>query len=53
MATARTETTHGPTYSMTRLIGAKIFHLLMLLFVLPLTVEVIRHMDQPLQWPHQ
>ena len=29
------------------------FHLSMPLFVLPLTVEVTRHMDRPLQWPHR
>jgi len=31
----------------------KRFRQLMPLFVLPLTVEVTRHMDQPLQWPHR
>ena len=60
MATARTETTRGPTYSMTRVIWATpwqkgficrchCFHC----HYSPLTVEVTRHMDQPLQWPHR
>ena len=48
MVTARTETIGGPTYSMARAIL-----LLMPLFALPFSVEVTRHMDQPLQWPHQ
>ena len=50
------ETTRGPTYSMARAIGATTWqkvHLLMPLHVLLLTVEVTRHMDRPLQWPHQ
>ena len=53
METARTETTRGPTYSMAQAIRAKMVHLLMPLFALPLTVEVSRHMDRPLQWPHR
>jgi len=60
MATARTETTHGPTYSMTRAIGATRWqkgficqcHCLRCHYS-PLTVEVTRHMDWPLQWPHR
>jgi len=32
---------------------AKRFYLLRLLFALPLAVEVTRHMDRPLQWPHR
>ena len=50
MATARTETTRGPTYS-TRAIWATPWHkgfLSMPLFALPLTVEVTRHMERPL-----
>jgi len=57
LATARMETTRGPTYSMARVIGgyrmAKRFHLLMPLYVLPLTVGVTHHMDRPLQWQHR
>jgi len=61
MATARMETTRGPTYSMTRVIEAtpwqksKSFicrcHCWHCYFS-PLTAEVTRHMDRPLQWPH-
>jgi len=50
MAIARTETTRGPTYS-TRAIWATPWHkgfLSMPLFALPLTVEVTRHMERPL-----
>jgi len=64
------ETTHGPTYSMTRAIGATPWrrgssvdaqyclhchcrcHCLRCHYS-PLTVEVNRHMDWPLQWPHR
>ena len=58
LATARTETTCGPTYvfngSNDRCYRmAKRFHLSMPLFVLPLTVEVTLYMDRPLQWPHR
>jgi len=60
MATARTETTRGPTYSMTRAIGAtpwqKNFirrcHCLHCHYS-SLTVEVTCHMDRPLQWSHR
>ena len=60
MATVRTETTRGPTYSMTRAIGATPWrkgficrcHCLHCHYS-PLTVEVTRHMDRPLQWPHR
>ena len=55
-----TETTRGPTYSMTRAIGAthgkKGFihrcHCLHCHYS-PLAVEVTCHNDRPLQWPHQ
>jgi len=55
MATARTETTRGPTYSMTRAIGATPWqkgfihqcHCLRCYYS-PLTVEVTNHMDRPL-----
>jgi len=60
MATTRTETTCGPTYPMTRVIGATPWqkgfirrcHCLRCHYS-PLTVEVTRHMDRPLQWPHR
>jgi len=56
MATARTETTRGPTYSMNRAIWATLWqkgficrcHCLRCHYS-PLTVEVTRHMDRPLQ----
>jgi len=56
MATARTETTRGPTYSITRGIWATPWqkgfvcrcHCLHYHYI-PLTVEVTRHMDRPLQ----
>jgi len=57
MATARTKTTRGPTYSMTRAIGATPWQKgftcrCHCCHYSPLTVEVTRHMDRPLQWPH-
>jgi len=61
MATAGMETTRGPTYSMTRAIWATPWqegficpcHCLLCHYS-PLTVEVTRHMDRPLQqWPHR
>ena len=60
MATARMETTRGPTYSMTRAIWATTWqrgficrcHCLRCHYS-PLTVEVSGHMDRPLQWPHR
>jgi len=60
MATVRTETTRGPTYSMTRVKGATPWqkgftcrcHCLRCHYS-PLTMEVTRHVDQPLQWPHR
>jgi len=56
MARARTETTHGPSYSMTKSDRGypmpKRFHLPMLLYACPLQVKVTSHMDRSLQWPH-
>ena len=59
MATARTETTREPTYSMTRAIGATLWHKGFICgchclhcHYSPLTVEVTCHTDRPLQWPH-
>jgi len=56
MVTARTETTRGPTYSMTRAIWATPWQkgFICRCYCLrchynPLTVEVTRHMDWPLQ----
>ena len=56
LATARTETTRRPTYSMARTIGATAWHLSMPLFVLPLTVELGLSLHGPtsmIQWPHR
>jgi len=65
MATVRTETetTRGPTYSMTRAIeatpwrkGSSVDAIVIVcvatIVYSPLTVEVTRHMERPLQWPH-
>ena len=60
MVTPRTETTRGPIYSMTRAIWATPWqkgficrcHCLRCHYS-PLTVEVTRHMDRPLEWPHR
>ena len=59
-ASARTETTRGPTYSMTRAIWANQWQKgficqcrCLRCHYSPLTVEVTHHMDRPLQWLHR